>query len=345
MKYGFAKILRPQESGYSGDKNKQRGKYIYLPKTCWEFFPLLKKDIFNHQSTIKCLLPNKSLIGLNMVYHNSKHHPEIRKNDKKGRDEIRIYIKDIHELLNLDSGDLMIFIRDLSQKDGFYTVNSFKNKDNDFEKLKVFDKKIFEISDDKNSFDIPLNFQEVNTFKENDLVENFNSIVEEMLKRRSNIPIIKPNKKVSRDVTVRGPQQPQVEDPAMALLCQITTQNSFKKVLRDIYSYKCCVRGRSLILNDPTGLEAAHIQPHSEGGPLLPTNGLLMSSDLHVLFEKGGFTLTYEGLIEVHPSIPKNSEIWKYHNLLVQPDKWQEFKPFSPYIKYHRENKFQKFKL
>ena len=50
MKYGFAKILRPQESGYSGDKNKQRGKYIYLPKTCWEFFPLLKKDIFNLKS-------------------------------------------------------------------------------------------------------------------------------------------------------------------------------------------------------------------------------------------------------------------------------------------------------
>ena len=72
---GFAKILESNESGYSGDKPNQRGKFILVPKKCLRAFPPLSESILNSQSTIKCLLPNSNLVGLNIVYHNAKFFP------------------------------------------------------------------------------------------------------------------------------------------------------------------------------------------------------------------------------------------------------------------------------
>lgn len=63
------------------------------------------------------------------------------------------------------------------------------------------------------------------------------------------------------------------------------------RVLR-AYEYRCCICGFDLRLGHlPVGLEAAHIQWHTFGGPDLETNGLSLCALHHKLFDLGVFTI------------------------------------------------------
>lgn len=64
-----------------------------------------------------------------------------------------------------------------------------------------------------------------------------------------------------------------------------------ERVLR-AYEYRCCVCGFDLrIGHTPAGLEAAHIQWHTLGGPDLESNGLSLCALHHKLFDLGAFTI------------------------------------------------------
>lgn len=64
-----------------------------------------------------------------------------------------------------------------------------------------------------------------------------------------------------------------------------------ERVLR-AYEYRCCVCGFDLRLGHlPAGLEAAHIQWHTVGGPDIEPNGLSLCALHHKLFDLGVFTL------------------------------------------------------
>ncbi|WP_374640397.1 phosphorothioated DNA-binding restriction endonuclease [Hydrogenophaga sp.] len=64
-----------------------------------------------------------------------------------------------------------------------------------------------------------------------------------------------------------------------------------ERVLR-VYEYRCCVCGFDLRLGHlPAGLEAAHIQWHTVGGPDIEQNGLSLCALHHKLFDLGAFTL------------------------------------------------------
>jgi putative restriction endonuclease len=64
-----------------------------------------------------------------------------------------------------------------------------------------------------------------------------------------------------------------------------------EKVLR-AYEYRCCVCGFDLRIGHiPAGLEAAHIQWHTVGGPDIEPNGLSLCALHHKLFDLGAFTL------------------------------------------------------
>lgn len=63
------------------------------------------------------------------------------------------------------------------------------------------------------------------------------------------------------------------------------------RVLR-AYEYRCCICGFDLRLGHlPAGLEAAHIQWHTVGGPDIEQNGLCLCALHHKLFDLGAFTL------------------------------------------------------
>lgn len=64
-----------------------------------------------------------------------------------------------------------------------------------------------------------------------------------------------------------------------------------ERVLR-AYEYRCCICGFDLRIGHlPAGLEAAHIQWHTAGGPDIEANGLSLCALHHKLFDLGAFSL------------------------------------------------------
>lgn len=67
-------------------------------------------------------------------------------------------------------------------------------------------------------------------------------------------------------------------------------QGAFRILVTDAYQRRCAVTGERTL---PV-LEAAHIKPYAESGPNMISNGLLLRSDLHTLFDHGYLTVTDE---------------------------------------------------
>ncbi len=65
-------------------------------------------------------------------------------------------------------------------------------------------------------------------------------------------------------------------------------QGAFRVLVTDAYSRKCSISGEKTL---PV-LEAAHIKPYNLEGPHSVSNGLLLRSDLHKLFDSGYITIT-----------------------------------------------------
>jgi putative restriction endonuclease len=64
-------------------------------------------------------------------------------------------------------------------------------------------------------------------------------------------------------------------------------QGSFRALVTDAYSYRCAIsKERTLPV-----LQAAHIRPYGEGGSHELSNGLLLRSDLHTLFDQHFLTI------------------------------------------------------
>ena len=72
-------------------------------------------------------------------------------------------------------------------------------------------------------------------------------------------------------------------------------QGAFRLAITDAYRRSCAVTGEHSL----PALEAAHIQPYSDGGPHAVNNGLLLRSDLHRLFDRGYVTVTSDNRLEV----------------------------------------------
>jgi putative restriction endonuclease len=76
-------------------------------------------------------------------------------------------------------------------------------------------------------------------------------------------------------------------------------QGTFRILVTDAYNRRCAMTGEKTL---PV-LEAAHIRSFSEGGPNRTSNGLLLRSDLHTLFDSGYMTVSPDFRIEVSPRI------------------------------------------
>ena len=66
-------------------------------------------------------------------------------------------------------------------------------------------------------------------------------------------------------------------------------------ICTDAYERACAVTNEHSL---PV-LEAAHIKPYSPGGEHIVSNGLLMRSDIHALFDRGYVTVTPDHRFEV----------------------------------------------
>ncbi len=76
-------------------------------------------------------------------------------------------------------------------------------------------------------------------------------------------------------------------------------QGAFRVLVTDAYTRRCAITGESTL---PV-LEAAHIKPFARSGPNSISNGLLLRSDFHKLFDLGYVTVTPDLRVRVSPRI------------------------------------------
>jgi putative restriction endonuclease len=119
-------------------------------------------------------------------------------------------------------------------------------------------------------------------------------------------------------------------------------QGAFRILVTGAYNRKCAISGEKAL---PV-LQAAHIKPFNEQGPNSVNNGLLLRSDLHILFDRGYFTVTSEYKIEVSRKIKEEFNNGKHYyafhgkELNTLP-RAQTEKPDLEFIRWHNENVYK----
>lgn len=119
-------------------------------------------------------------------------------------------------------------------------------------------------------------------------------------------------------------------------------QGAFRVLVTDAYQRRCAVTGEKTL---PV-LEAAHIKPYSEHGPHRVSNGILLRSDLHKLFDLGYVTVTPELCLEVSPRLREEwqngREYYAHHGkeLRFRPDNPMSM-PSRDFLVWHNENRFK----
>ena len=102
----------------------------------------------------------------------------------------------------------------------------------------------------------------------------------------------------------------------------------FRKKLCSAYENKCAISGCVAL---PV-LEAAHIQPHSERGSYDESNGLLLRSDLHVLFDLGLIGIDEKFKVCVSTKL-KEPEYTKFDGTTIALPKTKEHLPSKKNLK------------
>jgi putative restriction endonuclease len=119
-------------------------------------------------------------------------------------------------------------------------------------------------------------------------------------------------------------------------------QGAFRVLVTDAYTRKCSISGEKTL---PV-LEAAHIRPYALEGPHSISNGLLLRSDLHKLFDTGYLTVTNNFTVEVSKRIKQEfengKEYYQFHGkeLLYLPREDKE-RPRVEFIEWHNENVYR----
>ena len=322
----FIKKLLPNESGYSADVPNKRGKFILIKRGAYPMFPALSSSMLNDQAIMRFRLLSGEEIGANIVYHNAKFFPNshLRKHD-----EVRLYRNnDLDRSLNLDRNVIVVIAKINNHSYGITSIQPNENGYSEFERLIEAD----------NVPDI-FNSQDLARFKK---IEDLGLLTENRSNDVSNESEIVQN--AIQRYTAARVQQPAAEgDPGAIFSSLINSQQKFMDFVREAYGNKCALRGTSLVKNDPIGCEAAHVQFHTKGGPLLPTNGFLLSVDLHRCFDGGYMSLTDDGMVIVSDHVPDDSELHSYAGNIITPTTaWEAFKPYKEYCKYHRENVYER---
>lgn len=119
-------------------------------------------------------------------------------------------------------------------------------------------------------------------------------------------------------------------------------QGAFRVVVTDAYRRRCAITGESTL---PV-LEAAHIRPFAKSGVNEVSNGMLLRSDFHKLFDAGLVTVTPELRVEVSPQIKEqwfNGRLYYRLHGTTLSNLPQELAnhPNENFLRWHNENCFQ----
>ena len=118
-------------------------------------------------------------------------------------------------------------------------------------------------------------------------------------------------------------------------------QGTFRVAVTDAYGRACAVTGEHSL---PV-LEAAHIKPYAQEGPHDITNGLLLRSDLHRLFDKGYVTVTDEFRLEVSDRLrvdySNGRSYYPLRGQRITPPADGRCAPAAAFLRWHNENVYR----
>jgi putative restriction endonuclease len=115
-------------------------------------------------------------------------------------------------------------------------------------------------------------------------------------------------------------------------------QGGFRVLVTEGYQRRCALTGEKTL---PV-LEAAHIKPYAFQGPHRIQNGLLLRSDLHILFDQGYFTVTPDHHVLVSKRIREEFQNGKEYYALdgrpvkILPERIQD-RPSNVFLKWHNQ--------
>ena len=125
----------------------------------------------------------------------------------------------------------------------------------------------------------------------------------------------------------------------------------FREAVLTAYERRCAVCDFDLRLKDDLlGLEAAHIQWHSHGGPDHVANGLALCTFHHGAFDRGAIGLErtqgesdYRLVVsqEVHGLSPAVHWLLDYHDRPIRPPQQRTGKPAAQYVDWHTGQVFR----
>ena len=116
-------------------------------------------------------------------------------------------------------------------------------------------------------------------------------------------------------------------------------QGAFRVLVTDAYQRRCAITGERTL----PALEAAHIRPYADEGPHRVSNGLLLRSDWHRLYDEGYITVTPDLRVEVSKRIRQEFEnghdYYAFHGtaLKVLPGQAWE-RPSVEFLNWHNQN-------
>jgi putative restriction endonuclease len=118
-------------------------------------------------------------------------------------------------------------------------------------------------------------------------------------------------------------------------------QGAFRVLVTEAYKRRCALTGERTL---PV-LQASHIKPFAQEGPHRVSNGLLLRSDLHLLFDTGLLTVTPDYRVEVSSRIREQYENGRiYYALhgasLVQLPENELERPSREFVEWHNAHVF-----
>lgn len=118
-------------------------------------------------------------------------------------------------------------------------------------------------------------------------------------------------------------------------------QGAFRILVTEAYHRKCAVTGERTL---PV-LQAAHIRSYTDEGPHLVSNGLLLRSDIHTLYDEGYLTVTDDLHVEVSGKINEEfqngREYYAYHGKpLAELPSLADQRPLPEFLRWHNEDVF-----
>lgn len=118
-------------------------------------------------------------------------------------------------------------------------------------------------------------------------------------------------------------------------------QRSFKAMVLNSYNRRCAFTGDKIV---PV-LQAAHIQPVSEGGENRLDNGLLLRSDVHTLFDSGYLGLDDKYRLRVSPGLRREfgngEEFYARAGRVVDVPGRRVDRPAKEFLQWHADTRFR----